>query len=330
MKLARRLRSEVVPPPPSYPGGKWGRVVNLCHPDWRGVRTAAHSYRVPVIEVADAGSWAKAIVAKLSEQAVEVAVLQGYPPGSDRLLSQLKAAGIATRAVLYSSPSQHGIDGGEVEMLSSLLTLCKRGVLGKLGLAKQGMAEALRALGHHAEYLPTPVPRLPEVMPINLPAGRTHVGIFLEPIWRKNLAAQMAAAALLEQATAHVIELPGVAYLERLSVEVHGLMTWDRFLPVLAAMQINFNVTLSECLPLTPMESYLAGVPCLASRTSPLFRDDSELHQLSTIDEVDNPMAMAAAARRLLAAKHQVMPRARAWLEAWDQQALTRWEEFVT
>ena len=103
----------------------------------------------------------------------------------------------------------------------------------------------------------------------------------------------------------------------------------QRFLQVLGSVDLNLYVTLSECLPLTPMESYLLGIPCLASRTSAVFRSDAELWDLSTVDELDNPRAIAAAARRLLGRSDEAIHRARIWMRRWDAEAAQLFDEFA-
>ena len=309
-----------------YPGG---RVVGVCHPDWRGVRTAAYTFGVPVVEAADVAAPASGLVEVMAEAGVEVLVVQGFPPGTPVLLAEAHRRGLATRCVHYSSTAQHGAGPSEWAIADDLVNLARRGILGGLGFAKEGMAEAFEALGHPAAFVPVRIPALPGVRPVKLERGQTHVGVFAEAFWRKNLVTQLTATALVENAVAHVLELPPIGYLDGLAVVEHGVVPYEAFLPLLAGVDINLYVTLSECLPLTPLESYLVGVPCLASRTSVLFRDDPELWDLSTVDELDNPRAVAAAAARLLAHREQAVLRAGLWMERWDGYAAGLWNDFV-
>lgn len=328
-----RLRSHFGDSPePALSFGTWdqldGPTVVVCHPDWRGVRIAAYSHLAPVIEVADAARSASYIVNGLRDRSVETIVVQGYPPGSGQLLREADDAGIATRCVLHSSMAQHGGEAHETGVVDEVVGLLHAGVLGGLGFVKEGQSEAFTALGHPASYVPNRIPRLPEFDKLELREG-LNVGVFAEPFWRKNVNAQLGAVALLDDARAHVMRRPGAGYLQSLETVEHGELPWDRFVQLQGSVDLNLYVTLSECFPMTPLESYTAGVPCLTSRTSAVFRSDPELWRLTTVDEADNPTAIAAAAKRLLSMPEEATERAHRWMQGWDVEAQQRWEAFV-
>ena len=304
-------------------------LVAVCHPQWRGIRTATYAARVPVVEVGDAGRWAEPLVAEMVSAGVRVLVVQGFPPGADRLLEVAVRNGIATRCVLHSSLAQHGSEPGEATTASEVLTLLQARVIGRLGFAKDGLAEAFIAIGYPATYVPNRVPRLPEFERIDLGAHRLNVGVFAEPFWRKNVVTQLGAVGLMDNARAHVTTRPAVDYFGNLEIVEHGTLRWEEFVQLQGSVDLNLYVTLSECQPLAPMESYAAGVPCLFSRTSALFRDDRDLWDLSTIDELDNPRAIADAARRLLEQEAEAIQSARDWMVQWDRYAAKLWDEFV-
>jgi len=336
MIVLRRLRRLFSPPAPApaprLSFGSWDRLTGdalvVCHPEWRGVRAAAYTFRAPVVETADAGAAAPDLVAAMTDAGVAVVVVHGFPPGTDTLLRLAAAAGIGTRLVLHSSMTQHGAEPGEAAVAAATLALTAEGILERVGFVKEGLAEAFAALGHPAAYVPNRIPDLPPLRRVDLGPG-LHVGIFAEPFWRKNVAAQLGAVALMPGATAHLVRRPEVGYLDAVPAVEHGTLPWDRFVHLQGSVDLNLYATLSECQPMTPVESYGYGVPCLVSRTSAVFRDDPVLWDLSTIDEADNPRAIAAAAHRLLERRKEAVAAARAWMAAWDDMAARRWEEFV-
>jgi len=120
-----------------------------------------------------------------------------------------------------------------------------------------------------------------------------------------------------------------VPYLSRNDLTICGELSRDEFLPIQAAMDITFNVTLSECHPMLPMESYRLGVPCLMSRTSDLFADDPDLYELTTVDRADNPDAIAEAAERLLTNKAEAVALANASLDTTDRNSADQWRAFT-
>jgi hypothetical protein len=110
---------------------------------------------------------------------------------------------------------------------------------------------------------------------------------------------------------------------------VHGELPWERFVALQGSVDINLYVSLSECHPMSPMESYLAGVPCLTSRTSEVFAGDQDLWDLTTVAEIDDPRAIARAARRLLTDSAEAVARAREWITRSDLRAAAAWAEFT-
>jgi len=255
-------------------------------------------------------------------------VIQGWPPGAGGFVGLLGRTGVRAACVLHSSPAQHGAEGGEAIVVDEILALLDERALAAVGMAKSGVQQAYAALGYAIAYVPNRVPVLPEFDRIDLSPG-LNVGVFAEPLWRKNVTTQLMAVAEIEGARAHVMRRPAVAYLDGLEIREHGEMAWDRFIALQSSVDLNLYVTLSECHPSTPQESYLAGVPCLVSRVSSVFRDDPVLWELTSVDEADNPSSIASGARRLLEAKEEAVERARVWMNEADRRGADSWVRFV-
>jgi hypothetical protein len=230
--------------------------------------------------------------------------------------------------VLHSSPAQHGAEPGEERVVTEVLSLRQDGTLSEVGMVKFGVAEAMRRAGQPVVYIPNRAPLLPEVTRLDLGPG-LHIGIFAAPFWRKNVVTQLLSVALLDGAVGHVLEKPSIGYLDEIAVVEHGELPWHAFVALEASVDLNLYVTLTECHPLSPIESYLLGVPCLMSRTSALFRDDPELWDLTTVDTADEPTAITEAAQRLLENRMEAIRRARAWISMADADAEALWTDFA-
>jgi glycosyltransferase involved in cell wall biosynthesis len=302
----------------------------VCHPEWRGIRTAAYTFRCPVVEAADCAAAAQGIVAGMRAAGASVLVVHGFPPGAEVLLRAATAAGISTRLVLHSSMAQHGAEPGEAHVADTVMDLVREGTVDRVGFVKAGLAEAFSAMGYAAAYVPNRAPDLAVSPPRPEPAEPLEIGVFAQPFWRKNVVTQLGSLALIPGARGHVLERPDVGYLAGLDLVEHGVLPWEDFIALQAGMDLNLYVTLSECHPLTPVESYLSGVPCLISRTSVLFGDDPELLALTSVAEADDPVAIAAAALRLMAHRSDAIPAARQWIARWDDIAAEHWTSFTS
>jgi len=303
------------------------RVTQICHPDWRGVRTVAYTFGGPVVECDNLILWSDHLMDRITATQIEVVVIQGWPPGAGGLAARLAGVGIEVKCVLHSSPAQHGAEAGEAAVVAEVLSLRRSGVITEVGMAKVGVPEAFTAAGFPVTYVPNRVPVLPQIDRVDLGPG-LHIGVFAEPFWRKNVVTQLLAVGLLDDAVAHVMRRPEVSYLDEIAVIEHGEMPWEQFVALQGSVEINLYVTLSECHPSTPQESYLAGVPCLMSRVSGVFREDPRLWEITTTDLADDPSAIALAAQGLLAVKDEAVERARAWIAGHDRRAAEIWERF--
>jgi len=304
-------------------------VVQVCHPRWRGVRTVAYGFRTPVVECDDLERWGGELVGRMVGANLDVVVIQGWPPGAGGFARALGDRGITVKCVLHSSPAQHGDFAGDADIADEVLGLASEGVLAGVGMAKIGVHEAFAAVGHRISYVPNRVPEMPEIDRRDLGDG-FHVGVFAEPFWRKNVTTQLLAAAMLDGSVSHVLRRPGNRYLDSLRIVEHGELPWVEFVSLQGSVDLNLYVTLSECHPSTPQESYLAGVPCLISRMSGVFKSDPRLWELTSVDEPDNPTAIAEGARRLFDNRNEAVERAMAWMSEADAMAVERWNDFVS
>ena len=195
-------------------------------------------------------------------------------------------------------------------------------------MVKRGVAEAFCATGYPVAYVPNRAPQTPAIHKQSLGPG-LHFGVFASPFWRKNVVTQLLSLGLVAGAVGHVMVRPSVDYLASIDIIEHGELPWEEFIVIQGSVDINLYVTLTECHPLSPVESYLMGVPCLTSRTSWLFKEDQELWELTTVDRPDEPAAIAEAAQTLLDSTADAVARARIWIRNADEAAKSAWEAFV-
>ncbi|MGI9666560.1 MAG: hypothetical protein ACR2N2_05595 [Acidimicrobiia bacterium] len=311
----------VVEPPPAPRG-----VLQVCHPEWRGVRESARAFGDPVVTSPDLADLIPSLAA-WTEAGIATLVVQGWPPGAGAFTRAAANAGFDIRAVFHSAPSQHGVDAGEAEAVSEMLGLARSDVIGRVATVKDGVVPAFRAAGFDITHLENRVPDV-SATPISPAGSSPHLGIFLFPMWRKNVTTQILAALELG-GTAHVMAQPAVDYLSGAPVVEHGELGRQELLSAVSGMDLTLNVTLSECHPMMPMESYRLGVPCLISQTSNLFADDPILHDLTTVAKADDPHAIAEGARELLDRRDEAVERAKAALDALDARAMASWIAFT-
>jgi len=311
-----------LPAIPSVPDG----VLQVCHPQWRGVRSSAAAFGDPVLEAPDLSSLVDRIP-DIAASGASTVVVQGWPPNAATFAAAASVAGLRVLTVFHSSPAQHGVDGGEAEAVGEMLELQDAGVVSGVATVKAGVAGSLRSLGYDVTHIGNRVPVLDTIEPATVADG-INVGVFLYPLWRKNVTTQILAAHLLEWRP-FVMDDPQVPYLSRNDLTICGELPREEFLAIQAAMDITLNVTFSECHPMLPMESYRLGVPCLMSRTSDLFIDDPDLYDLTTVDQADNPEVIAEAAQRLLANRAEAVTMANASLNALDRHSAERWRDFT-
>lgn len=304
------------------------RVVQVCHPDWRGVKAAAYAFGAPVIEVDDLHAWGRALFEELTRNDVEVVVIQGWPPGSREFVESCARAGLMVKCLLHSSPALQGDSAGEAAVIGDVLGLLGKGLMASLGTTKGGVIDAYAAIGHALVHVPNRAPVIGEVVPLEMETA-PNLGVFGEPWWPKNIATQALGSLMLSNSTVHLSKELLIDYLPEDRVVIHGELDRQPFLSLLKAMDVNLNATFTECHPMQPSESYLLGVPCLISRNSILFRDDPELLDMTTVSSPDEPVSIADGIRRLLRNKEELVPRAVTWIENQDAEAGAAWTDFV-
>lgn len=313
------------------------RVVGICHPHWRGIRASTLSLCEGVLQISEIATpaHAEAIARFLDDAAAEVVVIQGIPPGSERLAMTLreKLPKLRILNVFHGSPAQHTLVPSEAELLDGMLELARSGVLDGIGFVKVGMAESMRRIGYPAFPIYNKIgtgARVRAAEPFR--GDRADIGVFVPDLWHKNLNTQVLAALCLEGSTVHVCERPKARYLDRFAerVKVHGLMPHEKFIEKMAEMDANLYVSLNECYPMTVLESLERGVICLTSHTSPIFDEDEHLFRRLVVTRADDPGAIASHLEAALADRVDLVARGHEHIRRLNEKADELWRAFVS
>jgi hypothetical protein len=307
-------------------GATPGPVVQVCHPNWLGVRSSTYAFGDPVVEAADLNELLP-LVDVWKRSGVEQVIIQGWPPSAVPFAHACAEAGLIVRTVSHANIIQHGTTPGEAMAIDEAITLSGDGVIASVGTVKRGLAESLAPLGIPMTWVPNRVPELGDIEPIGVPDG-VNAGVLFHNVWLKNISTQVVAG-LANGWNVHVLDKPALPYIDGAPIFEHEVLDRPEFLRLMASLDIMLHATFGECHPMMPMESYRLGVPCLTTRTSNLFEDDPDLWELTTIDRMDDADAIATKAAALLAERDAAISGANASLDRLDADAATRWLAFT-
>lgn len=92
---------------------------------------------------------------------------------------------------------------------------------------------------------------------------------------------------------------------------------------------VTLYVTLSECMPMVPLESMAEGTPCLVGPATELFIDDPGLGQLLTVCDPTNPEVIRLALARVLGDQDSLRSRCYEFLDSLNQRAAQSLQNFL-
>ncbi|WP_020401477.1 glycosyltransferase [Kordiimonas gwangyangensis] len=270
--------------------------LHIYHGNWYGIASASaalpgHKLRINAEKLT--ADDAQAIAAQIGRHGIKRVCFQGYSQAADTLLTGLRqhlGDEIGFFAVSHVTSTQFQAPF-EVRMQAALLKRLRAGDL-------RGIA-SVKPHFHHvvpATWQPTIINFCPNIeCTADAEAGRVFIPV--ENHWRKGLYTNLIAALRTAEvrAVCTVNQASHLDEIEDLSrVEVCGFLDRDAMAREMARASAVMNVSLAECQPMTQLEAFALGRPCL---TGPLGLDEfarDPITEFCTVGLVDTPNEIIA------------------------------------
>lgn len=345
--VARRLAQRVRPRPPASwraIGARPGRVVAFSEPDYLGVTRSTRSFFADWIPLRERDLWrpgdARGLAEAVAASGCAAVVFSGFAPGYARAIEALgRRAPELPVFVLWHGNVLQNTEECSWRHLGEVVALARRGRIRRVGCFHAGLPALLERAGVSAAFVMNRPERIPARASTPRGDGRIHLGIWSAgESWRKNPHATIGAAALVERAVlSGLLDPRARAWAAMLGVTlgrvVDAPLPRERLEEELASAHCNLYVTLSECSPLLPLESLGVGAPCLIGPNSHLFREEGEaadaLRRALIVERVDEPADIAAAIRRVVAMREEVIAAYRVWAPEQERRARAAMEALL-
>lgn len=92
---------------------------------------------------------------------------------------------------------------------------------------------------------------------------------------------------------------------------------------------VTLYVTISECMPMVPLESMAQGAPCIVGPATELFTDDPELAELLVVGDPTDPVAIRRVLAGVLADRARLRGRCADFLEALNARSTASLAAFL-
>jgi len=308
---------------------------------WLGVSSSTRSLfrdnsaHIPQLwTVESAKRAARAIV----ETNVPTVALSGFGQGWWELTRQLRLASKDLRILtIWHGSYAQMIDPHIATLFYQMVGAYRRGHINRLGFVKEGMDDVFNQAGISAgfikNYVDLPSPEPPALPTRQADAASRCLILASGHYWLKNLYVQIVGAALVPGL--EVTLVPGQEDLLRFAKEMRlsrvksrPLVEPDEVPQLYREHDVALAVTLSECCPMTPLESMNVGVPCLIGPTSHLF-GDPYLDRMLVVDRPDNPRAISDRIVGAVENREEIIETYWRWASAYNTQAQATVEEFL-
>ncbi len=296
---------------------KYTEAVGVCHPDWRGIKAATYSLVPKVFEVPEIRSYeeAQTIASDIVKHEPKKVVLSGYPQGYHLLAKALKEKNSLLRIFFLSHASftWYTDRPAEASWLQDMFEAYENG---------------LREKGVNAFFVMNRPPDVEEAShAVN--EKNPQIGVWGAHMWHRNLLNQVVGSLMVKGSQVHVNEIPKYFFWDDARIQRHGILSREKYIPVLRSMDVNLYVSFTDCFPMTVVESISCGIPCLASDTSEVYSWSPYLKEHLVLSKVDSPVAMRERVEWLLGHSEEVQSEMAAYLPVLKQEIEKSIQQFL-
>lgn len=289
--------------------------VAVAHPHWLGIRSSAAQMFDHLLLLTDelTAEDGELIAQRLLARQPRAIVLQGFPFTYQHLVQALhrQAPDLPIHVVWHGTFMQAPEDYAW-RSFRLMCELHRQGRIRRIGLVKKGQEQILRHRGIDAHYLLNMYRVIPEAA-TKVPVAPIKLGIWsISELKHKPPYEMLAAASTIEGA-----QVVGSVASERmlefckefgLAHRFLGRMVPQAEMPAqLATTHLNLYVTLNECAPMLPLESFGAGVPCIVGPNTPYFENNPYLQSRLVVPVPDDAHAISQKIRLALAERDQII-----------------------
>ena len=235
--------------------------------------------------------------------------------------------------LLWHSNYLYMSDAQDWNILKHWLYELVDGNVHRIGVVKEGLENWFQGLGIDAVHIPNIVPI--DTQKLKSTEIDDQVGIWLSH-HRKEPYAMLMATKMLPGVMLNASGLDDIGMQIISNLNIPFRHVYRQAIPrvtlekEMKATGLTLYVTLSECSPMLPLESFALGIPCLVGPASHIFRDHEELRNRLVVEKPLSPEEIADKARAALYDQHHIVDLFKhEFYPALKQQVDERMERFI-
>jgi mannosyltransferase OCH1-like enzyme len=215
-----------------------------------------------------------------------------------------------------------------------IISLHKMGIIDVMGTCKESLINFYKEEGYKTAFITNKVV-LKKPIKNNTNKDEIRIGLYAAKSddWRKNMFAQIASVALIDNAVLDMVPLnkDAVEFAKMLNIKLVGLdkpIPREKLIERMSHNNINLYVTFSECAPMLPLESFEVGVPCITGNNHHYFKN-SELEKYLVVNNEENSLEIADKIKLCLENKKEVMKLYKKFVKENNRQSEKDVENFL-
>jgi hypothetical protein len=225
---------------------------------------------------------------------------------------------------------------GDWRLFQQWLRAHEDGLVTRIGLTKSGFDRVLRHAHVDAISLPQFLPICPEQFTSAKVANVAGIWLSGSSLYRKLPHVMIAAVKLMNSFYLRGAGLgaDGLALVSALDVPflqvLEDPLPRERLLMEIPETVVSLYVTISECSPMLPIESFSVGVPCLIGPSCHLFRDHEFLRRMLIVNQPYNAGVIAEMAQAAVLRREELLVAYRSYNKETEIQARAALSRFLT
>ncbi|MDQ1759264.1 hypothetical protein RAS14_05860 [Achromobacter aegrifaciens] len=311
--------------------------ISIAHPHWLGIRSSASQLFDHLLLVTDllTPEDAREFVVLLLSRKPRAVVLQGFPFAYQHIVEAMhRLAPEVPVCVVWHGTFMQASEDYAWRSFRRVCALAREGKIRRIGCVKQGQEQVLRRQGLDAAFLLNSYRAIPErAAPVG--SGPSALGIWSISELRHKPPYEMLAAASMVPNCKVVGSVASPRMLEfceefGIANDFVGRMIPQVEMPrYLKTAHLNLYVTLNECAPMLPLESFAVGVPCIVGPNTPYFANNGYLQDRLVVKVPDDAYAIAQCIERALSERDEIVAAYREYIVGHNSESARTVQQFL-